>query len=61
MGGGMLGNYQQNSIILILCIYFLSNIYIFIVKIFRIFKIGCKGQRGQHPLVGEECGVTHQL
>ncbi len=29
-----------------------------IVKIFRIFKIIC---RGQYPLVGEECGVTHQL
>ncbi len=41
-GGVMLGKFQQNSRILILCIYFLSNI--FIVKIFRIFKIGCKGQ-----------------
>ena len=28
-----------------------------IVKLFRILKIVC---RGQHPLVGEECGVTHQ-
>ncbi len=27
MGGGMLGNYQQNSDIIILCIYFLSNVY----------------------------------
>ena len=53
----MLGNCQQNSRILILSIYSLSNIYIFIVKIFRIFKIVC---RGQCPLVGEECGVTHQ-
>ncbi len=26
MGEGMLGNYQQNSDIVILCIYFLSNI-----------------------------------
>ncbi len=26
-GGGMLGNYQQNSDIVILCIYFLSNVY----------------------------------
>ncbi len=60
-GEGMLGKFQQNSRILILCIYSLSNVYIFIVEIFRIFKIGCKGQRGQHPLVGEECGVTHQL
>ncbi len=32
--------------------------YIIVVKIFRIIKIGCRGQR---PLVGEECGVTHQL
>ncbi len=30
-------------------------------KIFRIIKIGWRGQRGQCPLVGEECGVTHQL
>ncbi len=27
MGGGMLGNYQQNSDIVLLCIYFLSNVY----------------------------------
>ncbi len=27
MGGGMLGNYQQNSDIVILCICSLSNIY----------------------------------
>ncbi len=27
------------------------------MKIFRIIKIVCRGQR---PLVGEECGVTHQ-
>ena len=26
-GEGMLGNYQQNSDIVLLCIYFLSNIY----------------------------------
>ncbi len=27
LGGGMLGNYQQNSKIVILCIYSLSNVY----------------------------------
>ncbi len=27
MGGGILGNYQQNSDIVILCIYSLSNVY----------------------------------
>ncbi len=30
IGGGMLGNYQQNSNIVLLCIYSLSNIYIYI-------------------------------
>ncbi len=60
-GEGMLGNFQQNSRILILCIYSLSNVYNNLnTKTFRI-KIGCKGQQGQPPLVGEECGVTHQL
>ncbi len=38
-------------------LYFLSVFYLIIVKLFRILKIVC---RGQCPLVGEECGVTHQ-
>ncbi len=46
----------KTSKIVILC-YYLSILYLIIIKIFRISKIVC---RGQHPLVEEECGVTHQ-
>ncbi len=45
------------SKIVILC-YFLSIFYLIIVKIFRMKKII---KHCQHPLLGEECGVTHQL
>ncbi len=55
MGGGMLG---KTSKIVILC-YYVSLFYLMnYFKIFRILKIVVKPL---HPLVGEECGVTHQL
>ncbi len=53
MGGGM---QAKASKIVILC-YFLSIFCLIIVKIYRILKIVCWYQ---HPLMGEECGVTHQ-
>ncbi len=53
MGGGMLG---KTSKIVILC-YYASIFYLIIIKIFRL-KIVVEPL---HPLVGEECGVTHQL
>ena len=54
MGGGMLGKLNK---IVILC-YYASIFYLIIIKIFRILKIVVEPLC---PLVGEECGVTHQL
>ncbi len=47
----------EASKIVILCNY-VSIFYLIIIKILRISKIV---RCCQHPLLGEDCGVTHQL
>ncbi len=56
-GGGMQAKASKIVILCYCTIFYLICIKSIFVKIFRILKFVCWCQ---HPIVGEECGVTHQ-